>query len=287
MLKKFTLIFALFILSSNFANAWQVTGYNLKKGEVFTFKSDVDQTITQNMMGQQMEIKQAIGTTEKLEVLEVKDGIYTLSSTNLSTTQTISSPQGTQTMSSEGTSPFDKPMQILKGKTYTFTMNSSGKVFDVMGTDNIRAAIEKEIEGTPLASNIEQFMESFSKENLISTIEMKLNIYPTEDVEQWTKNSNVTLNSMPVVMDSEFLYASDIQILVNSQLSISGKGAFNGMQLDMDLTGTQEGTYNLNSETGMSEEFETTSNLEGSVGAQGMTIPMSILSVTKTIITKE
>lgn len=286
MLKKSTLIFALFILSSNFANAWQVTGYNLKKGEVFTFKSDVDQTITQNMMGQQMEIKQAIGTTEKLEVLEVKDGIYTLSSTNLSTTQTISSPQGTQTMSSEGTSPFDKPMQILKGKTYTFTMNSSGKVLDVMGTDNIRTAIEKEIEGTPLASNIDQFMESFSKENLISTIEMKLNIYPTEDVEQWTKNSNVTLNSMPVVMDSEFLYASDNQILVNSQLSISGKGTFNGMQLDMDLAGTQEGTYKLNSESGMSEEFETTSNLEGSVGAQGMTIPMSILSVTKTTITK-
>ena len=286
MLKKSTLLFALLILSSNFANAWQVTGYSLKKGDVYTFKSDVDQTITQNMMGQQMEIKQLISTSEKLEVLEVKDGTYTLSSTNLSTTQTISSPQGTQTMSSEGTAPFDKPMQILKGKTYTFTMNSAGEVLDIMGTDKIRSAIEKEIEGTPFASNIEQFMDPFSKDNLISTIEMKMNIYPTEEVEQWTKKSNVTINSMPVVMDSEFLYASDDQILVSSQLSISGQGAFNGMQLDMDLSGTQEGTYNLSSESGMSESFENTSNLEGSVGAQGMTIPMSILSVTKTTITK-
>ncbi len=286
MLKKsLLLLFTLFFIAT-LAQARQISGYDLKKGDTFTITSDFDQDITQSIMGQQMEIKQLISTSEKLEVLDVKDGIFTLSSTNIFTKQTISSPMGSQTMDSNGNTQFDAPFKVLKGKTYQFTMNKYGEVLEIMGINELRATIEKEIAGTPLAANLEQLMDTFKEENLKSNLLIRYEIYPTTKVEQWTKQKSISLNNMPVDLNSEYLFIGDDQIMVNSELSISGKGAFNGMQLDMDLSGTNEGMYNLNSETGMSDTSEVTSNLEGSVEAQGMSIPMTILSVTTTTITK-
>lgn len=279
MIKK-SAILLLFILSSyTLANAWQVNGYNFTKGDTFTSNSVVDQVITQSVMGQSMEIKQITTTSEKIEVLGVSGDSFTLSLTNLSTKLEVNSPQGSQTIDSEGNGPSDGLYKALKGMSYQFTLSKNGTVSNITGLDAVRDSLTKELTGTPLAAALGQVLASFSDKSIQSSLENRFSIFAEDGSEQWTTSREMTINNMPVSTDSEYLYASDDVIMVNSQLSIKGKIVAMGTEMDADLSGTQESMMTLDS-TGICTLLEVTSTIDGSVNAQGLTVPISVLSVT-------
>lgn len=280
MIKKISLFFFFFLVSYNTANAWQVDGYNLKEGSTFINTSKVDQTITQSMMGQSMEIKQLITSVEEIKVLKNNGDTFVLSSTNISSTAEASSIQGSQKMSSEGNTPADLGLKVLVGKTYEFTINKYGKVLEITGLEALKDSIRSNVAGTPIAATVEQLVSSFDEKNIRTNIENKFWIYPETPSEQWTTNREISMNGMPVTVASDYLFASDDQIMVNSVLTISGKSVQMGMEVDMALEGTQESMITLDTSNGISTLNESTSNLEGDVAAQGMTIPMKILSIT-------
>lgn len=286
MIKK-SIILLLFILTNyTLANAWQVKGYNFTKGDTFISNSVVDQVITQSVMGQSMEIKQITTTSEKIEVLGVSGDSFTLSLTNISTKLEVNSPQGSQTIDSEGSGPSDGLYKALKGTSYQFTLTRNGTVSNITGLDAARDSLTKELTGTPMAAALDQVLASFSDKSIQSSLENRFSIFAEDGSEQWTTSREMTINNMPVTVESEYLYASDDVIMVNSQLSIAGKIVAMGTEMDADLSGTQESMVTLDN-TGICTLLEVTSTIEGSVNAQGLTVPISVLSVTTTNTVKE
>lgn len=282
-MKKLTLAFTLTIATFGTGLAQQ---YSFSEGDSYTFTSEIDQLINQMMMGQEMEITSKITSSELYEVTAVEGDIFTIKVTTLHNKTTISSPQGTQTMSSDGTAPADLSMKALTGVNYSFTMDNTGEILDVMGMEEAQAYVKKQVEGTPLAQASTQLAATFTKDALMSNLDRKFSIYPDEPANEWNMVKDLNLNNMPVSVSSNYTL-SENEIKMDGTLTISGKGTFNGMQLDMDMSGTQKGTYLVDSESGAVVSSSSVSDMNGTVGAQGMTIPMFISTTTKTTLEKK
>jgi hypothetical protein len=278
------IILSLFVLFTalNIATAQQ---YDFKNGDSYTLTTSVDQVITQMMMGQEMEITNQVETVETYEVSAVENGVFTIKVTSISNKTTAGGPQGTITMSSEGTSISDLTMKAITGVEFSFKMNPSGKILEVIGTESAQAHIKKTLEGTPMAQSIAQISAAYNEESLTSNLDTKFNIYPESPSDEWTKEKTLNLNNMPVSISADYTLSGN-EITANGKLTVSGKGVFNGMQLDMDMEGIQNGTFIINTDTGAVLSSETETEMTGSVSAQGMSIPMAISSTTKTTMTK-
>ncbi len=287
MIKRSTLIVAIVFAFSAIANAWQVSGYNLTKGDSYTTSSEINQVITQTVMGQKNVINQDISTQEKLEVVEVNGSNFTLASTNLSTKLELSSIMFSQTIDSEGETEADGVFRVLKGKSYQFTINEYGEIQEITGLEEIQAAITEELKGSPLAAQAGQITAAFSEESIRANLENQYSIYPTSKTEAWSKKRDVTVNGLPVTFDSQYLYEDDSTILVNSELTVSGKITQNGMQLDAALEGTQEAKLTLDPKSGICTVYDATQLMEGSVTTQGMQIPMTMETSTTITTSKD
>lgn len=287
MIKKSAILLLFILANHTLAHAFQVNGYSLTKGDTFTSTSVIDQVITQSVMGQSMEIKQITTTSEKIEVVGVDGDSFILSLTNLSTKLEANTPQGSQTMDSEGNGPSDGLYKALKGKGYQFTLSKNGMVSNITGLDALRDSLTKELTGTPLAAALDQVLASFSDKSIQSSLENRFSIFAEDGSEQWTTSREMTINNMPVSVESEYLYASDDVIMVNSQLTIKDKIVAMGTEMDANLSGTQENMMTLDSTSGICTLSESTGTIEGTVNAQGLSIPISVLSVTTTNTVKD
>ena len=281
-MKKLVLALTLSIVTFGTTVAQQ---YSFSVGDSYTLTTENDQLINQMMMGQEMEITNNIISSEMYEITALEGDVYTIKVTTLSNKTTISSPQGTQTMSSDGTSPADLSMKALTGVEYSFTMNNTGEILDVTGLEEAQAYVKKQVEGTPLAQAAAQLTAAFTKDELMSNLDRKFSIYPDEPSNEWTIKKDLNLNNMPVSVSADYTLSGN-EIKMDGTLTISGKGVFNGMQLDMDMSGTQKGTYLVDSESGAILSSNSVNDMNGTVGAQGMTIPMFISTTTKTTLEK-
>lgn len=287
MIKRSTLIVAIVFAFSAIANAWQVSGYNLTKGDSYSSSSEVKQVITQTVMGQKSVINQDITTQEKLEVVEVNGSNFTLAATNVSTKLELSSIMFSQTIDSEGGTETDGVFRVLKGKSYQFTINELGEVLEITGLEEIQAAITEELQGSPLAAQAGQITAAYSEETIRANLENQFSIYPKDKAEAWSKKRDVSINGLPVTLDSQYLYEDDSTILVNSELTVSGKISQNGMELDAALEGTQEAKLTLDPKSGICTVYDASQLMDGSVTTQGMQIPMSVETSTKITTSKD
>ncbi len=285
-MKKHFLFLFIILFSVSVAEARQVNGYNLNAGDIYTLTTDTDVSIDQMMMGQALSTTQNASTSEKLEVMEVMNEIFTIQVTLMSSKLSMSSPMGAQSMSSEGETANDLLMKVQVGTSYSFKMDKKGKILEINGLDEVRTAIKEGLAGTAMAMAADQVASAYETQNIKSQWQTRFSIYPEEETNEWTSTGNYILNNMPVDLTSKFAMAGDTEIEVNSDLVIKGQGSFNGMTVDNDLSGTQGGTFTLDKSSGMPVSTELTSKLEGTVSAQGMSIPMTLNSTNKITIQK-
>jgi len=110
----------------------------------------------------------------------------------------------------------------------------------------------------------------------MSTLKQRYSFFPANGESEWTEEMVLTMNEMPVTMNTTFSYETDSVIKGLSDITIETTTTQMGMNVDLDLTGTQTGTFTLNESTGFPTDFASTSNISGSASAQGMQIPMTI-----------
>lgn len=287
MIKRSTLIVAMVFAFTAIANAWQVSGYNLTKGDSYTSTSVVNQVITQTVMGQKNVINQDITTVQTLEVVDVNGSEFTLAATNVSTKLELSSVMFSQTIDSEGGAETDGVFRVLKGKSYQFTINEKGEVLEITGLEEIQAAITEELQGSPLAAQAGQISAAYSEETIGANLENQFSIYPETNTEAWNKKRDISINGLPVTLDSQYLYEDDTHILVSSELTVNGKMVQAGMEIDATLEGTQEAKLTLDPSSGICTVYDASQLMDGTITTQGMQIPMSVESSTKITTSKD
>lgn len=279
MTKRFLFSFLWVVILSISAVA-QTKSYDLKVGDSYDIESSIDQVISQMIMGTSQDITSKSNSSENLEVINIENGLYTLKLTTLSISTEVNSPMGTQKISSEN----DGMLSPLKNTSYSFTMDKYGTVGNITDFESIKQAAETAVASNPAAAG--QLSSYLDEQTIKENLSNRFAIYNAEGKTEWSISKEVEMNGVPLKISTTYTL-NGTGISSKGSLNVEGTTTNMGMEVSMKMDGTQNGSYTLNSSTGMPVKAVTKSEISGNASTQGMTIPMTITTDMTTTITKK
>ncbi|WP_457652587.1 DUF6263 family protein [Rhodocaloribacter sp.] len=287
------LLLTLLVASAAFHNDKVTLRLHLKEGDSYRLYNLIDQDINQVVMGQEQAVKQQIGMGYRYDVLGVDEGVYQVKMTYYRVYFKQSGPMGDILYDSENP-PETVPMQAkgfagLLGQSLTLTFDEMGHVQDVAGADEMLANVMKQFEEVDPAmkAQMEQGMRrQFGAEAIKSQMGTMFAIYPEDPVgvgDTWTRD--VTLNSgLPLKIATTYrvdaLEDGQAKLAVESNITAASDEPMNmgGMEIELDLSGTQNGTVLMEVATGMVVDSEIAQRVSGDmiVNDGAMTWPLDM-----------
>ncbi|SKB38868.1 hypothetical protein SAMN05660226_01083 [Parapedobacter luteus] len=259
--------------------------FNLKPGEQYFFSSATKQNITQSFMGQQMATTQDILSEYIYDIQSVQNGITAINVT-FSRIKMDTDVAGMQRITFDSENPEASSNELsaisnLVGKSFQMYINEEGNVEKVEGLADIIDAAG--------GQQAELLKQSFGDSSMILSMNQMTNIYPANQVEigdSWVKAFTGPIAGM---MQSE---ATSTFVLSKTEgnvatLTVAGQMNFSKLQnggnpmlqgAEFKLKGTQEGTLQVDVESGLPIQTNLKQDIGGDIEIQGMQIPMSIVS---------
>lgn len=279
MTKRFLFSFLWVVILSISAFA-QTKSYNLKVGDSYEIESSMDQLFSQMIMGASQDISSKSETSETLEVIGFEQGIYTLKLTTLVISSKAISPMGEQTISSEN----EGMLSVLKNTSYSFTMDKYGTIGAITDFEGVKEAANSVITSNPMAGA--QLAAYLDEETIKENLSNRFAIYDAEGKAEWSITKEVDMNDVPLNITTNYTL-NGTSITISGSLKVEGTTTNMGMEVSMKMDGTQNGTFTLDSSTGIPVKAVTKSEISGNASTQGMTIPMTITTDMTTTITKK
>ncbi|NDW11921.1 hypothetical protein D0T50_03330 [Bacteroides sp. 214] len=266
------------------ATAQVTLTFNPDKGTKYDYRMEMIQNIKQNVMGQDMEVKQNMVTLYSMDIIEkskesvkvkyeYKEVVFELSSMMMNMKYDSKNPAAS-------TSPVDAAMATLMGsligKSFEAVITPAGKVLSVTGMDEIAAGMVAAAgDDAQLRAMAEQTKGQYSNEAIKGTLEQSFGIYPAGKVkvgDSWNVEQNIESAGMAIDIASVYKLIStdknntvmDVEATVDA--------------MDGQLKGVQNGTISVESKTGIITKSELQQNIKGTVTAQGMDIAMDMNS---------
>ncbi len=283
-MKKILLVVAISMLTGY---AFAQKTYNLqfkpKQGEKYDAVTNMKSTIKQSMMGQEM-VVDLIYDVDMLYDITKSDENTSMNMTYTKLSMDMAMMGQNIKMSSEDpddSNPASKSFKSLKGSTLSIIIAPDGKVTDVQGTD---ALAEKFAD---LSLEEKEALKIFiSKENIKSMMEQSFKMFPDKPVkvgDSWA--SSVILES-PYKLTSNNTYKllqveNGVALVdVTGTLSTNGpkKMTTNGMEISVDLSGSQKGVMELDQDSGTAKSSKMKQVLSGKMEVMGQEIPMEVVS---------
>ncbi len=287
MMKRIIGLALMLMMITSLANAQKPTRYNLKKGDVFTLTANIKQDIEQEVQGQSITTDQSIVNTDELEVTSVDGDVYTIKITGKRRAIALESVMGSQEMDSDKDDAASMPLKILNGKFYIIEMNSLGRVLKISGVSEMRDVMKKEFSDAGMGAVADQMLASFNEDVMKNSFESQMSIYDENNGSEWTVTTTSVVNNIPVELVNSLRWDDDKTILAEATIDMSGTMEMMGTSVKSVMTGDQQTIIDLDSKTGMPTKIQSIQTVDGNLEAQGMTIPMSIVSETTTTIVKK
>jgi hypothetical protein len=271
--------------------------WKLAKGKTYYQKTVAEQQITQSMMGQEQKIEQSMGTGMKLQVLDVDaQGNMRIQYTYLWSRLKQVSPMAQVDYDSSKQSAIvpagAEGFAALVGQSYTTTMTPKGKVLDVNGVEQLKAAVLKKLppgaENGPMGNTMATYID---KDKLKQMTEARMAVYPDKPVnpgESWTKDVTLAVG-FPLTIQSKWTLQKEeagvatIVATANMKTDPSKPMDVTGVKLAFDMSGTQEGTAQVAEATGLITSDKERQQLKGNIkiaapaaGQPEMAIPMTM-----------
>lgn len=259
--------------------------YNLQKGQKFKILMVMDQDITQDMMGQTMEQQQTITQGVEYEVLSASGGMVDMKCTFYRMGMSISAmgmDMSYDSKTGEGAdTPFGSVFGALVNQSFTIKMNGSGEVVGISGIDTM---LDKIVEASGQGPEMkDQLAGQFGDEAMTNSMTQALKYFPSnmKATKGQTWSYTTGLGLYDVEMTNSYTLSeyspTEATISVSSVLEPSSfTQSQNGMDMEMNMSGTQSGTMTIERKTGMLLKGEITQDLTATANAMGMEIPMTI-----------
>ncbi|OLP17634.1 hypothetical protein BST81_15025 [Leptolyngbya sp. 'hensonii'] len=275
----------------------------LEEGKSYNFRFSSDQKISQTLMGQQQSVNQFVAMGYSFKVLDVdKDGVMTVQVTYDSVQFKQSGATGTieydSTKDAKSTNPLTLGFSALVGKSFSMKIRPDGGVQDIQGADALINDMIKALkipEGPLKDALMGNMKDQFGDQALKEMMERSLNIYPTQPVkvgDSWQKKVTMT-KGFPIIMDTTWtlkeLKNGVATVEVVSKLAPNSAAPpirLEPMEMSYNLTGSQQGTLQLNQQTGFVNQAKLNQNISGQMEMKGIpgttksvTVPMQIESL--------
>jgi hypothetical protein len=258
---------------------------NLKPNTSYRFTNNQMQKISQELMGNPIEINQNIQATYTFEVekntgeeMEIKVFYQRLAFD-------MEMPQGKITMDTDEENdavhhlPHSGKLSEIINKPFYISLSSEGKITKVNGlTELLKEKASVDHPG---------FQDFFSESNLISAFESSFNVFSEDSIrigDTWNKTQNRSLNNQfNLNFEESFTLdgLSEDLAWINIESVIKGSVAENSLIDDIAIIGKKEGNIEVERNSGLVLFSETQQELQGFIKIQGMEIPVKA-SVTNT-----
>jgi hypothetical protein len=172
----------------------------------------------------------------------------------------------------------------LINKSFDVKFTPQGKVTSVTGMDEIMKSIEQSNDNAMAKQMIAGLKQQFSDEAMKQTFEQSFNIYPGKPVnvgDSWNIKQSLNVSGTQTGTDTKYTLKSvnnnlakvDVNSNISVNLSAVGAGG--------TLAGTMSGTMDVNVDTGLPVTSNITQDIKGNIEANGMNMPLAILSKIK------
>lgn len=273
-------LFFLFIVHSNlFAQNLEDSNkidlhVNLVAGDTYFYSTSTKQNIIQEVMGETIEINQEFTTDFKYFVESNNNNSIKIKATYERIDLLIDSPEDQIDYSSsrEDSDSRFSMLNNLIGKSFYIFMNTTGKVFDITGFNELTKNM-----------NLGKFAQQLlTDSSLLRSLNM--DIYPDEAIimgESWNKTAAIDISNLKLKNDLIYTLEGTSEDLVwlNLNGKISGNGAADNF--DMDLSGNQSGTIETDLKSGMIFSSDIKMEIEATIKSLDLEIPVKVLSETK------
>ncbi len=252
---------------------------NFKKGDKYLYTTQVNQKINsfgmQMEQGMQMEMIYAYsgdeGANKKLDITYNHVMI------------TMNSPMGQMKYDSKDSGQKDPEyafMDNLIGKSFYITVAPNGDIVNVGGLSELIRSLPASTDNDVRASMESQLGDTAIKLMMQNSFDM----YPGKKVavgDTWTKKTMTNYSGVNINVENTYtlkaVNGSQASVGIVSIMSLpSADSLNNGVPMQMEMNGKQEGTLEIDIASGQIISGKTTQTIEGKLSANGQTIPMSI-----------
>jgi len=297
---KIALVLLLSITFSMTVQAKKVNlRYTLEKGFEVSFKLTSVQEIVQELMGQSQSTqnKQILFVTFK--VLDVdQDGNYTMSRLIPRVKILASYPSGDMefdTDNVEDSNPMADSFVWLTETPTEFVMSPEGNILKVIDSEKIADEFVKKFSGEGVESQMIMAMASqfTTEDGLKQSLGSFLLKYPDKKVkvgQPWESVSEMKLlisfknTASTKIKEMNKVTATLSQSVMIEQSEVDNVIEMQGMEMEYELSGEKQGSYEVNLETGLIIHGEESATISGLISVDSpqlpapMTIPMTIKS---------
>lgn len=266
---------------------------NLHAGDIYEQRVTVDQTFTQSLYGQEMDIVQKMTYVLSYSVERVNpDGSLVLTAMYKHVYCKLESPLTAFEFDSAnpgGAAPMIAGiLRGLVGKKLTLIMTASGQVIEIVGAEETLSAMLSGIDPGQRAQMEASMKDQFSKESLEENFG-GLAAYPDYPVavgESWT-TKQTRVGSAPLKVIATYTLRernTGVSFIdVSSAVTSSPEPVVSGAaKIVYGLSGTQQGTMEVNEQTGLATHAQVEQRVEGDMKIESngsvIIVPITIKS---------
>ncbi len=278
--------------------------YNLQRGQTYPLRMNMEQKISQTLMGQEIAIQQTLGLDAHYDIQDVDaQGNMTAQVTVDTLRYRMESPMGTIEYDSQKPETADPTTQIfsaLVGAGFTMKMSPTGDVLEVSGVEEMVEDILERLDtlGTPRDQLMQTLGQWLDEKGLVQITGLNTTIYPDHPVaegESWSKETSQRgMGEMALNIHNTWTLRSCQGEVCTIELRSTAQSAAGaapiemmGIQISYDIGGNQGGTVQIDRDTGWIIHAELEQNFEGKVAVKGdvqglpsgMNWPITIKSV--------
>lgn len=268
----------------------------LAKGKTYYQRTMVDQHITQTVMDQPQTIDITVGLGMKLDVLDVDAaGNMQIRYTFIWCMSKQTGAMGTLSYdSAQPTTPAAglESLAALLNQSYVVKLSPKGRVLDVNGVEQMKAAVQKKLppgaEAGPMGNISAAFLD---KQGVKEMTEGQMAVYPDKPVEQgqsWSEK-RVLKTGFGRIEESKWTLQKQEAGVATIALTASIRSDpaappmdVQGMKLRFDVSGSQEATIRVVEATGLIQMEQGHQQLKGEikVGDSAQGPPMMVIPST-------
>ena len=291
------LILCLAIGLSSYAKPKKKLQLKLKKGEVYEMTTNMDLDIDQEMMGQQIEVNQDMEIIVSLTVEDILKNKNFLLSYNYDTFSIDMDAMGNKmSFSSENPDESNPASKFLKKITEVelkMEITPSGKIENIEGFEDLSQTVGSN-------PQLAQMLKMFSDEaSFRSTLDQTFSYLPQTKVSVGDRWDSSYKMSAPIAMDIDMTYeVAEIQkklVILNVDSDINSNTTMEqaGVNMDIELEGTQKGEMSINAKDGMisssniNQLFSMNMKMKNPQTNEDMEIPMEMNSTIVVSVTKK
>lgn len=296
-MKKISLISSVTLLSFNlFAQKVDIK-LHLEKGQEYSINTEIKSIMTQELMGQKMDVNSESTQNVSYKVVNKNNDNYTLESQIIRIFQSTKAMGDNTEFSSDlenKENDLNKAFYNMTQEPFTIIVNSKGEAMDIKVDERYWEKIFKDIE-LPQGVNKDdleaQLKASNGPENIkagLSNIFAYIPPHPVALNDEWevnsTSQSSMTLNTkgsykLEAIHDGYYIISGTTNL---STPEGEGKMEQMGMEMQQDIKGIQKSTFKVDAKTGWIIEGKVEQNLKGALKIlpnsqvpDGMEIPLS------------